>query len=463
MSEIVWIETKQLKEHPKNPRIIVREDVIEGILAGLDNGFHPSHALKVWPDSENFIVLAGHHRLEAAKRKGIDKLPCWIRDDLDESGAFMLLVTDNNQGELSPLEIGIHALNYVKTSNGGRGQKGGLSRYARQTGKNRQALSQYLQAAKVASQLAGFEKTILLDKAQHLNAIHQLPEQSWQPAVKLMLKKEWSAKETQEQVKAAREGKTDKQISALFLGKTSKRELNRIQELMFSVVRNLKYQDLIDEWEEWFKKTDPVDIKTVQAKRVEIEDIQYERKEAEREALETEERNKQELEKQKLPGLVLADPPWRYNFSNTDSRQIENQYPSATVEEIIKHSPETQPDCILFLWATAPKLKEAIEVLEAWGFTYTTHCIWDKGKIGLGYWFRGQHELLLVGTKGKVKPPEQANRVSSIFRENRTSHSKKPACIYEWVEKTFPMTKKLEMYCREPRDGWLTFGNESDV
>lgn len=450
-AEIAWIEIKWLKEHPKNPRIAIREDVINGIMAGIENGFHPSHALKVWPDGENFVIVAGHHRLEAAKRKGIDRLPCWVRDDLDEDGAFMLLATDNNQGELSPLEIGMHALNYVQSGHGGRGRKGGLSEYARQLGRPQPIISRNKAAAMVASKLISQDIGLLLDKAKHLAYIHQLPETIWQQAVEHILKKEWSAKLTQALVKAAKEGKTDKHVGALFLGKTSDRELARIADIRDNVLAKLSYKDLKEQWLKWFDKTDPIDIKVVQEKRVEFENAQYERLEAE-----------QELEREELPGLVLADPPWKYDFSNTDTRQIENQYPSATVDEIIDHAPETQPDCILFLWATAPKLKEAIEVLEAWGFKYKTHSVWDKGKIGMGYWFRGQHELLLVGTKGEAKPPEPKNRVSSVFREIRTKHSKKPNCVYDWIEEAFPAIKKLEMYCREPRDRWLTFGNESD-
>jgi len=86
--------------------------------------------------------------------------------------------------------------------------------------------------------------------------------------------------------------------------------------------------------------------------------------------------------------------------------------------------------------------------------------VWDKQKIGMGYWFRGQHELLLVGTKGTVSPPEQADRVSSVFREARGKHSAKPECVMEWIEKSFPAAVKLEMFCRTPRAGWKTFGNE---
>lgn len=160
------------------------------------------------------------------------------------------------------------------------------------------------------------------------------------------------------------------------------------------------------------------------------------------------------------PNLVLADPPWRYDFSETDSRKVENQYNTATVEEMAEHLPETQEDCVLLLWATAPKLLEAIRLIDLWGFTYKTHAIWDKEKIGMGYWFRGQHELLIVATKGNASPPMPDFRVSSVFREERGAHSKKPECAYQWIEQAFADRVKLEMYCREARAGWMVWGNE---
>lgn len=158
--------------------------------------------------------------------------------------------------------------------------------------------------------------------------------------------------------------------------------------------------------------------------------------------------------------LVLSDPPWQYNFSSTENREIENHYSTATVQEIVTHKPNASNDSILFLWATAPKLLEAIEVMKAWGFEYKTHAIWDKEIIGMGYWFRGQHELLLVGTKGTPGCPIETERISSVIREKRTVHSKKPLAVYEWIEKTFPEKTKLEMYCREARKGWSVWGNE---
>ena len=159
--------------------------------------------------------------------------------------------------------------------------------------------------------------------------------------------------------------------------------------------------------------------------------------------------------------VIYADPPWRYSFSKSKSRQIENQYPTMTCEEICALKIPSARDAVLFLWATAPKLREALRVMDAWKFTYVTQAVWDKERVGMGYWFRGQHELLLVGTKGQASPPDAEHRVSSVFREARGKHSAKPQCVYEWIEAAFPDRLKLEMYCRSPRAGWAVFGNEA--
>ena len=432
----------------------MREDVIESIKAGLSDGFHPSYALQVWPSGEDFLILSGHHRTEGARRAGIDELPCFVREDLDEDEAYMVLATANAQGELSPLEIGMHALHYVEKASGGRGKKGdGLAEYAKATGMNAGNLTTYRSGAKVAETILiskEFLPSDLMKKAWHLAAIHKLPEEAWGVAVEAMLAGEWSAKETGEKVAEALEATTPKRLAALLRGQTSVRELGRIDDTIERVRASFELEQTKEAWSEWCAENDPVDIKELQKKRIELEEREASIREAQA-----------ETEADALPNLVLSDPPWPYDFAQTDSRQIENQYPSATVQQICDMPPKTQPDAVLFLWATVAKLTEAFEVMNAWGFEYKTSAVWDKEKIGMGYWFRGQHELLLVGTKGKFSPPEQECRVSSVFREARGKHSAKPSCVYEWIEKAFPAAVKLEMFCRNPRAGWQVQGNES--
>jgi N6-adenosine-specific RNA methylase IME4/ParB-like chromosome segregation protein Spo0J len=450
------IKITDLKPHPQNPRLVMREDVIEGIKARLSDGFHESHAIAVWKSGEDLLILSGHHRVEAAKRAGIDEVPAFIRDDLDEEGAYMELLTANSQGELSPLEVGMHALHYVAKAKGGRGKKGGLSEYAVRVGRDGGLLTHYRNAAEVAQTLDSSQE--FLDKAKHLAAIHKLPKECWAECAQFILSAGLSAKDTQDRVKEAGDvpmigpGGDElcpRHIAGVFTGSTTKREIARISEIIERVYSALQSDEAISAWTA-YADTLPIDIKEVQSKRIEVENMDAEL----REKTETEIPSA-------LPNLILADPPWRYDFAETDNRQIENQYPSATVDEIIGMLPEIQPDCVLFLWATVAKLREAFDVLDGWGFEYKTHAVWDKEKIGMGYWFRGQHELLIVATKGKFSPPEQENRRSSVFREARGKHSQKPECVYKWIEESFPDANKLEMFCRSPRDGWETFGNES--
>lgn len=166
-----------------------------------------------------------------------------------------------------------------------------------------------------------------------------------------------------------------------------------------------------------------------------------------------------------LYSVILADPPWRYDFAETDSRQIENQYPTMEVEEIcsIGSSMPFAENAVLFLWATAPKLIEALDVISAWGFDYKTHAVWDKEVIGMGYWFRGQHEPLMVATRGEFSPPPQEARISSVIRSRRGAHSEKPSAVHELLEAAYPQylgVGMLEVFARKKRAGWEVWGNE---
>lgn len=156
--------------------------------------------------------------------------------------------------------------------------------------------------------------------------------------------------------------------------------------------------------------------------------------------------------------IIYADPPWRYDFSKSDSREVENQYPTMLVEEICALKVPSDDNAVLYLWATAPKLFEALQVMKAWGFQYKTHAIWDKEMIGMGYWFRGQHELLLIGTKGKISPPNPKERVPSIYKERRKKHSQKPLYFKGLIVDSFPADwNRLEMFAR-PEENTFKFG-----
>jgi N6-adenosine-specific RNA methylase IME4 len=169
--------------------------------------------------------------------------------------------------------------------------------------------------------------------------------------------------------------------------------------------------------------------------------------------------------------VILADCPWQYKFVETDSRAVDNHYPPMSIDELcvgvfggVDVRTLFATDCVIFFWATAPKLREAFRVLDAWGFDdYRTNFVWDKEKIGMGYWCRGQHEHLLVAIRGNFPAPLAENRVSSVIREPRGAHSEKPIAVYEIIERYFPDLPKLELFSRTDREGWVSWGNQLNM
>lgn len=161
--------------------------------------------------------------------------------------------------------------------------------------------------------------------------------------------------------------------------------------------------------------------------------------------------------------ILYADPPWRYEHSVSESRDIENQYPTMELEDIcaLPINDVAAPNALLFLWATSPKLREAMTVLERWGFSYRTCMVWVKDKIGMGYYARQKHEILLIAKRGELPPPDPKNRPDSVIEAPRGKHSQKPEVVYELIERMYPELDKIELFSRNRREGWKAWGNES--
>jgi N6-adenosine-specific RNA methylase IME4 len=164
--------------------------------------------------------------------------------------------------------------------------------------------------------------------------------------------------------------------------------------------------------------------------------------------------------------VLYADPPWQYEYPpiGATNRSIENHYPTMVVEEIcaLPVNDVAYENSTMFLWATSPKLPECMKVLEAWGFACRTTAVWVKDKIGMGYYFREQHELLLVAKRGELPPPPPEVRPSSIISAPRLEHSAKPPVVYDLIDSLYPGIRKLELFgrgCAE-RPLWKAWGNQ---
>ena len=160
--------------------------------------------------------------------------------------------------------------------------------------------------------------------------------------------------------------------------------------------------------------------------------------------------------------ILYADPPWRYDFAASSTREIENQYPTLDVAEIcaLPVADMAAEDAVLFLWATNPKLLEALQVVTAWGFAYRTNMVWVKHAIGMGYYARQRHELLLIATRGTPGTPAAADRPDSVIEAPRGRHSAKPGEARQAIEAMYPDWSRVELFAREEHSGWDGWGNE---
>lgn len=169
---------------------------------------------------------------------------------------------------------------------------------------------------------------------------------------------------------------------------------------------------------------------------------------------------------EKKYGVIYADPEWRFEPYSRESgmdRSPDNHYPTSGTDAIMRRPVEqiAAKDCVLFLWATVPMLPDALDVMRAWGFTYKSHAIWNKDRVGTGYWFRNAHELLLVGTKGSPPAPAMGDQWLSVIYAKVGKHSEKPEKVYELIEAYFPNLPKIELNARRARPGWDAWGLEA--
>jgi N6-adenosine-specific RNA methylase IME4 len=141
-----------------------------------------------------------------------------------------------------------------------------------------------------------------------------------------------------------------------------------------------------------------------------------------------------------------------------------------TFEEIME-LPVAQlvaPKSHLYLWVPNALIREGLEVMRRWGFTYKTNLIWFKVRKdggpdgrGVGFYFRNVTEVVLFGTRGQLRTRAAGRRQTNIIVSRKREHSRKPDELYDIIEQCSP-GPFLEMFARHNRPGWSQWGNEVD-
>jgi N6-adenosine-specific RNA methylase IME4 len=160
--------------------------------------------------------------------------------------------------------------------------------------------------------------------------------------------------------------------------------------------------------------------------------------------------------------VIVVDPPWAYVKRTGDiSHRGALSYPTMSVKEIkaIQVPDFAATDCILWLWTTNAFMRQALEVIDAWGFKEKTILTWVKDRMGTGDWLRGRTEHCLLTIRGM--PVVNLTNQTTVMESLRREHSRKPDEFYALVEALCPGSK-LEMFSRaDERKGWTLHGNES--
>jgi len=173
---------------------------------------------------------------------------------------------------------------------------------------------------------------------------------------------------------------------------------------------------------------------------------------------------KADLENQEKPkgpfDVVVIDPPWNYGRKyDPEGSRVASPYPEMAQEELKNLKIPFAENCVLWLWTTHQFLWDAKELLDEWDFTYKATLVWNKENIGMGKWLRMQIEFCLLGIKGK--PYFNNTSWRDIITEKRREHSRKPDTFYKMV-KNICAGEKIDWFAREPREGWKTYGNETN-
>ena len=172
-------------------------------------------------------------------------------------------------------------------------------------------------------------------------------------------------------------------------------------------------------------------------------------------------------------GAVLADPPWR--FANRTSKVSPehkrlfryetmdwNDIASLPVGDLMANNSHC------YLWVPNALIREGLDVLQAWGFTYKSMLVWYKIRqdggpdgSGVGFYFRNVTELVLFGVRGRLRTLPPGRRQVNLIATCKREHSRKPEELYRVIEACSP-GPFLELFARHSRQNWISWGDEVD-
>ena len=170
--------------------------------------------------------------------------------------------------------------------------------------------------------------------------------------------------------------------------------------------------------------------------------------------------------------IIYCDPPWDYKgqkqhagSGKSDTGGAIKHYPTMKLPELKALRPMiddlSDTDCLLFMWTSSPHLDQAIDLLKAWGFKWSTiGFVWNKMRVNPSFYTMSQCEICVIGKRGKIPQPRGARNIRQYIEHPREKHSKKPDEVRTRIEEMFPSQNKIELFARQRTKGWAVWGNE---
>lgn len=189
---------------------------------------------------------------------------------------------------------------------------------------------------------------------------------------------------------------------------------------------------------------------------------------------------------------AVQDPPWKEVGAGKIKRGADKHYPVLATKDmpgVIRASGLWTPaeNAHLYMWVTNTFLPDGLWLMAELGFKYKTNVCWTKKQMGIGRYFRGKHELLLFGTRGKgwsvrtdrndivgAYETEEDEDYEEYFSDGssieadhvrnngKRKHSGKPEIFTDMIESR-SKGPYVEFFARSLRPNWTSWGNDAAV
>lgn len=177
--------------------------------------------------------------------------------------------------------------------------------------------------------------------------------------------------------------------------------------------------------------------------------------------------------------IIYADPPWNMGYvkGGLTAGSVKGgeilPYPTMTDNEIMNLNIKdiAHDNSFLFMWVTDNRIPKVEEYMNAWGFKYNSLAfVWNKitkkdsnkVRTTLTPYTRRSCEYCFLGLRGKTKDLILDHYVLQYvpWASETRKHSVKPDEVRKRIVKLCGDLPRIELFARENKDGWDTWGNE---